>query len=78
MPSDPRALTGRALLRLNGLHGCVFDGLVFDGRIGNALAVAGILAAWAVRTGAAQPRPVEAEWVDKPWRLAARRHGTPQ
>lgn len=52
--------------------------MVFDGRIVNALAVAGILAAWAVRTGAAQPRPVEAEWVDKPWRLAARRRETPQ
>lgn len=31
VPSDARALTGRAVLRLNGLHGCVFDGLIFDG-----------------------------------------------
>lgn len=46
---------------------------VFAGEIVNSLAVAGILAAWAVRQGVAQPRPIDAEWVDRPTRFAARR-----
>ncbi|AQA05178.1 ADP-ribose pyrophosphatase [Mycobacterium sp. MS1601] len=45
---------------------------VFSGEIVNSLAVAGILAAWAVREGVAQPRPVDAEWVDRPTRFAER------
>lgn len=45
---------------------------VFAGEIVNSLAVAGILAAWAVRQGVAEPRPVDAEWTDRPTRFAAR------
>lgn len=52
--------------------------MVFDGRIVNALAVAGILAAHAVRTGAATPRELDAPWVDRPHRLAERRRGDRQ
>jgi 8-oxo-dGDP phosphatase len=47
--------------------------MVFSGEIVNALAVAGILAAQAVVQGAASARPVDAQWVDKPTRFAARR-----
>ena len=46
--------------------------MVFDGEIVNSLAVAGILAAWAVRQGAARLRPVDAEWLDRSTRFAAR------
>lgn len=46
---------------------------VFAGEIVNSLAVAGILAAHAVRTGHAEPRPVTAEWRDRPWRFAQRK-----
>jgi ADP-ribose pyrophosphatase len=45
---------------------------VFNGEIVNALAVAGILAASAVREGFAQPRPVDTPWVDKSTAFAAR------
>jgi 8-oxo-dGDP phosphatase len=45
---------------------------VFNGEIVNALAVAGILAAYAVREGFAQPRPVDTPWVDKSTAFAAR------
>lgn len=45
---------------------------VFAGDIVNSLAVAGILAAWAVRQGVAETRPVDAEWTDRPTRFAAR------
>jgi 8-oxo-dGDP phosphatase len=45
---------------------------VFNGDIVNSLAVAGILAAYAVRNGLAQPRPVDTPWVDKPTKFAAR------
>jgi ADP-ribose pyrophosphatase len=45
---------------------------VFAGEIVNSLAVAGILAAWAVRQGVAETRPVDAEWTDRPTRFAAR------
>lgn len=47
--------------------------MVFSGEIVNALAVAGILAAQAVHQGVASARPVDAEWVDKPTRFAARK-----
>lgn len=47
--------------------------LVFSGEIVNSIAVAGILAAYAVREGLAQPRPVDASWVDKSTAFAARR-----
>ena len=46
--------------------------MVFSGEIVNSLAVAGILAAHAVRTGVAQPRPLDAPWIDKPTRFATR------
>ena len=45
---------------------------VFTGEIVNANAVAGILAAYAVREGLAKPRPVDAPWVDKSTTFAAR------
>ena len=46
--------------------------MVFAGDIVNSLAVAGILATWAVRQGVGEPRPVAAPWVDRPTRFAAR------
>jgi 8-oxo-dGDP phosphatase len=45
---------------------------IFSGEIVNSLAVSGILAAFAVRKGLAQPRPVDAPWQDKPTAFAAR------
>jgi 8-oxo-dGDP phosphatase len=51
---------------------------VFSGEIVNSIAVAGILAAHAVRTGVAQPRPVEVSWPDKPTAFAARKAGQAQ
>ncbi len=50
--------------------------LVFSGEIVNSIAVAGILAANAVREGVAQPRPVDAPWVDKSTAFAARQAST--
>ncbi|MET0702126.1 MAG: NUDIX hydrolase [Mycobacterium sp.] len=47
--------------------------MVFTGEIVNALAVAGILAAYAVQQGVANARPVDAAWVDRPSRFAARK-----
>lgn len=46
--------------------------LVFSGEIVNAIAVAGILAAYLHRLGLATARPVDAEWVDRPTAFAAR------
>ncbi len=46
---------------------------VFSGEIVNSLAVAGILAVYAVRNGLAQPRAVDTPWVDKSKAFAARR-----
>ncbi len=45
---------------------------VFSGEIVNSLAVAGILAAYAVREGLAKPRPVDTPWADKSSAFAAR------
>jgi ADP-ribose pyrophosphatase len=45
---------------------------VFSGEIVNSLAVAGILAAHAVREGVAKPRPVDTPWVDRSTAFAAR------
>ncbi|GGM79640.1 ADP-ribose pyrophosphatase [Longimycelium tulufanense] len=45
------------------------------GEIVNASAVAGLLAAQAVRSGAADARPVDAPWPDRPTRWAARQSG---
>lgn len=47
--------------------------MIFAGDIVNCHTVAGILAAYAVRSGIADPRPVEAPWIDKPYRFAARK-----
>lgn len=47
--------------------------MVFTGEIVNALAVAGILAADAVKRGVTRPRPLDTAWTDKPGRMAARR-----
>jgi len=46
---------------------------VFTGEIVNSIAIAGILAAHAVSTGFAQPRPVDSPWIDKPTAFAARK-----
>jgi ADP-ribose pyrophosphatase len=46
---------------------------VLAGEIVNASAVAGLLAAQAVLSGTAQPRPVNALWPDRPTRFAGRR-----
>jgi ADP-ribose pyrophosphatase len=47
-------------------------GLVFSGEVVNSIAVAGILAAYSYRQGFGQPRPVDAEWTDRPTAFAAR------
>jgi 8-oxo-dGDP phosphatase len=46
---------------------------VLSGEIVNSIAVAGILAAHAVSTGVAQPRPVDSPWHDRPTAFMARR-----
>ena len=46
---------------------------VLNGEIVNAIAVAGILAAHAITTGFAQPRPVDSPWQDKPKAFTARK-----
>lgn len=46
---------------------------VFSGEIVNSIAIAGILATHAVTEGAAQPRPVDSPWPDKPTAFAARK-----
>jgi 8-oxo-dGDP phosphatase len=46
--------------------------MVLRGEIVNSIAAAGVLAAHAVREGAAQARPVDAPWRDKSGRLLAR------
>jgi ADP-ribose pyrophosphatase len=47
-------------------------GMVFSGEIVNAIAVAGIMAAYLHIQGLGALRPVEAEWVDRPTAFAAR------
>ncbi|MEV1294028.1 NUDIX hydrolase [Pseudonocardia sp. NPDC049635] len=49
--------------------------MVFAGEIVNAVTCAGLLAARSVLAGDAEPRPVGAEWVDRPERFARRRDG---
>ncbi|MDT5165295.1 MAG: 8-oxo-dGDP phosphatase, partial [Mycobacterium sp.] len=46
---------------------------VFSGDIVNSLAVSGILAAHAVSDGLAEPRPVDAPWIDRPTAFRARK-----
>lgn len=48
--------------------------MVFSGEIVNAIAVAGILAAYAHSQGLAGLRDLDAEWVDKPTAFAARQN----
>lgn len=48
-------------------------GMVFSGEIVNAIAVAGILAAYLHSQGFGTPRPVNADWVDRPAAFAARK-----
>ncbi|MDD4868327.1 MAG: NUDIX hydrolase [Mycobacterium sp.] len=43
------------------------------GEIVNGIAVAGIMAAHAVTTGFAQPRPLDSPWIDRPTSFAARK-----
>lgn len=47
--------------------------MAFAGELINEQAVVGVLAAQAVRGGAAEPRPADAPWPDRPTRFAARR-----
>jgi ADP-ribose pyrophosphatase len=47
--------------------------LVLRGEVVNSIAVAGILAAHAVTTGFAQPRPLDSPWADRPKAFAARK-----
>jgi 8-oxo-dGTP pyrophosphatase MutT (NUDIX family) len=46
---------------------------VLSGEIVNGIAVAGIMAAHAITTGFAQPRPLDSPWIDKPTAFAARK-----
>ena len=46
---------------------------IFSGDIVNSLAVSGILAAYAVTEGRAEPRPVDAPWIDRPTAFSARK-----
>jgi ADP-ribose pyrophosphatase len=46
---------------------------IFSGEIVNSPAVAGILAAYAVHEGIAEPRPVDAPWIDRPTAFSARK-----
>ncbi len=47
--------------------------MVLSGEIANAIAVAGILAAHAVTTGVAEPRPLDSPWIDRSKAFAARK-----
>lgn len=49
--------------------------LVLTGEFVNSIAVAGILAAYAVKKGLAQPRAVDSPWIDKPTAFADRKAG---
>lgn len=46
---------------------------VLGGEIVNGIAVAGIMAAHAVTTGFARPRPLDSPWIDRPTSFAARK-----
>jgi ADP-ribose pyrophosphatase len=46
--------------------------MTLAGEIVNAASVGGLLAAQAVRTGVAEPRPADAPWPDRPTRFANR------
>lgn len=44
-----------------------------NGEIVNSIAIAGIFAAHAITSGIAQPRPLDAPWIDKPTAFAERK-----
>ncbi len=46
---------------------------IFSGEIVNSHAVAGVLAAYAVSEGIAEPRPVDAPWTDRPTSFSGRK-----
>ena len=46
---------------------------IFSGEIVNSLAVAGVLAAYAVGEGIGKPRPVDTPWIDRPTAFSARK-----
>jgi 8-oxo-dGTP pyrophosphatase MutT (NUDIX family) len=46
---------------------------IFSGEIVNSLAVGGILAAYAVCQGIAEPRTLDVEWIDRPTAFSARK-----
>jgi 8-oxo-dGTP pyrophosphatase MutT (NUDIX family) len=46
---------------------------IFSGEIVNSLAVAGVLAAYVVTEGTAEPRPVDAPWTDRPTAFSVRK-----
>jgi 8-oxo-dGTP pyrophosphatase MutT (NUDIX family) len=46
---------------------------IFSGEIVNSLAVAGVLAVYAVSEGIAEPRPVDAPWTDRSTAFSARK-----
>ena len=46
---------------------------IFSGEIVNSLAVGGVLAAYAVSEGIAEPRPVDTPWIDRPTAFSARK-----
>ncbi len=48
---------------------------VLAGELINGATVGGVLAAHAVLTGAAEPRPADAPWRDRPTAFAKRKHG---
>ncbi|MFB9728246.1 NUDIX hydrolase [Haloechinothrix salitolerans] len=48
---------------------------VLAGELINGATVSGVLAAHAVLTGAAKPRPADAPWRDRPTAFAKRKHG---
>ncbi|MBA0128270.1 NUDIX hydrolase [Haloechinothrix sp. YIM 98757] len=49
--------------------------MALGGELVNGATVSGVLAAHAVLTGAAHPRPADAEWRDRPVRFARRHRG---
>jgi 8-oxo-dGTP pyrophosphatase MutT (NUDIX family) len=70
---QPEAHDEEADMTLNWIPSAEALRQVFSGEIVDSLAVAGILAAYAVNQGVAQARPVDAPWTDKPGTFAGRR-----
>jgi 8-oxo-dGDP phosphatase len=68
----PEAHDEEADMTLQGYPLAEAARMVLSGEIVNAIAVAGILAAHAVTTGFAEPRPLDSPWTDRPTKFAAR------